>query len=133
MIAPPPPVLVAERRKFLQLRRRRLKLPGCEGSVILTSPASGSRCCLFARVWVMVMVRERFQEGEEDSWFRWRLEGIMSSGETRVSVIRYGGLVRRRRSGRGGATRGALTVKISARVPLQPPRRTRTRTCRCWV
>ncbi|KAF3588588.1 hypothetical protein F2Q69_00028677 [Brassica cretica] len=127
MIAPPPPVLVAERRKFLQLRRRRLKLPGCEGSVILTSPASGYRCCLFARVWVMVM------EGEEDSWFRWRLEGIMSSGETRVSVIRYGGLVRRRRSGRGGAMRGALTVKISTRVPLQPPRRTRTRACRCWV
>ena len=59
-IALPPPVLIAERRKFLQLRRRRLKLPGGEGSVSLTSPASGSRCCLFARVWVMVMVRERF-------------------------------------------------------------------------
>nr|VDD27909.1 unnamed protein product [Brassica oleracea] len=59
-IAPPLPVLVAERRKFLQLRRRRLKLPGSEGSVSLTLSASVSRCCLFARVWVMVIVRERF-------------------------------------------------------------------------
>ncbi|CAN6861559.1 unnamed protein product [Brassica oleracea] len=60
MIVLPLPVLVAERRKFLQLRRRWLKLPGGEGSVSLTSPVLVSRCCLFARVWVMVMVRERF-------------------------------------------------------------------------
>ena len=60
MIVLPLPVLVAERRNFLQLCRRWLKLPGGEGSVSLTSPALVSRCCLFARVWVMVMVRERF-------------------------------------------------------------------------
>ncbi|KAF3597586.1 hypothetical protein DY000_02026298 [Brassica cretica] len=140
-----PPVLVAERRKFLQLRRRRLKLPGGEGSFSLTSPASGSRCFMLVRMWVMCLVRERFsaidlkgfeaspsdeisierrssptsvQEGEEESWFRRRLEGIMSSGETRVSVIWHDGLVRRRRSGRGGVTRGVLTEKISTRVFL---------------
>ena len=51
---PPPPVLVAERRKFLQLRRRRLKLPGGEGSVSLTSPASGFSSlfvCFESRLW----------------------------------------------------------------------------------
>ncbi|CAN6993863.1 unnamed protein product, partial [Brassica oleracea var. botrytis] len=64
----------------------------------------------------------RFQYGEEEIWFRWRLEGIKSSGETRFSAVGYGGLVRRRRLGRGGATRGALTVRISTRVSLQPPR-----------
>ncbi|KAH0896223.1 hypothetical protein HID58_045791 [Brassica napus] len=79
----PPPVLVAERRKFLQLRRRRLKLLGGEGSFSLTSPALGSRS------------PTTVQEGEEESWFRRRLEGIMSSGETRVSVVWHGGLVRR--------------------------------------
>ncbi|KAF3512063.1 hypothetical protein F2Q69_00004209 [Brassica cretica] len=65
--------------------------------------------------------------GEEEIWFRWRLEGIKSSGETRFSAVGYGGLVRRRRLGRGGAMRGALTVRISTRVSLQPPRRTRSR------
>ncbi|KAJ4892635.1 Uncharacterized protein Rs2_19429 [Raphanus sativus] len=38
--APSPPVLVAERRKFRQLRRRQFKLPGSEGYVSLTSPVS---------------------------------------------------------------------------------------------
>lgn len=33
------------------------------------------------------MLSSTFQEGEEEIWFRWRLEGIMSSGETRVSVV----------------------------------------------
>ncbi|KAF3573192.1 hypothetical protein F2Q69_00062344 [Brassica cretica] len=112
-IAPPSPVLVAEKRKFLQLRRRRLKFPGGEGSVSLTSPASGSRLSVCSS---MGYGHGAGEEGEEDIWFWWRLEGIMSSGETRVSMIRYGGLVRRRRSGRGRATRGALTVKISTRV-----------------
>ncbi|WZY73352.1 hypothetical protein YC2023_005592 [Brassica napus] len=37
--APPTPALVAERWKFLQLRRLWLKLPGGEGSFSLTSPA----------------------------------------------------------------------------------------------
>ena len=59
-LAPPTPDLVAERRKFLQLRRCQLKFPGGEGSVSLTSPASGSRGCLFARVWTLVMERKRF-------------------------------------------------------------------------
>ncbi|CAN6849166.1 unnamed protein product, partial [Brassica oleracea] len=58
--APPPPVLVAERRKFLQLHCRRLKLPGGEGSFSLTSPALGSRCFMLVRMWVMCLVRERF-------------------------------------------------------------------------
>lgn len=48
--APSPPVLVAERRKFRQLRRRQFKLPGSEGYVSLTSPVSGSRFCLFVQV-----------------------------------------------------------------------------------
>ncbi|WZZ31320.1 hypothetical protein YC2023_014721 [Brassica napus] len=56
----PPPVLVAERRKFLQLRRRRLKLLGGEGSFSLTSPALGSRCFMLVRMWDMCLVRERF-------------------------------------------------------------------------
>ncbi|CAF2277334.1 hypothetical protein YC2023_046199 [Brassica napus] len=62
------------------------------------------------------------QKGEEESWLRRRLEGIMSSGETRISVVWQGGLVRRRRSGRGGVTRSVLKVKISTRVLLQPLR-----------
>ena len=41
--------------------------------------------------------------------------------------------MRRSRLGRGGATRGALTVRISTRVSLQPPRRTRSRAGRCWA
>ena len=41
--------------------------------------------------------------------------------------------MRRSRLGRGGATRGALTVRISTRVSLQPPRRTRSRAGRCRV
>ena len=40
----------------------------------------------------------------------------MGSGETRVSVVWHGGLVRRRWSGWGRVMRGVLTVKISARV-----------------
>ena len=143
--APSLPILIAERRKFLQFRRRRLKLPGGEGSFSLMSPASGSWCFMLVRMWVMCLVRERFsaidlkgfeaspsdeisiewwsspttvQEGEEESWFRRRLKGIMSSGETRVSVVWHGGLVRRRRSGRGGVTRGVLTAKISTCVFL---------------
>ncbi|CAF2140915.1 unnamed protein product [Brassica rapa] len=48
------------------------------------------------------------QKGEEESWLWRRLEGMMSSGEMRVLVVLHGGSVRRRRSGRGGETRGVL-------------------------
>ncbi|KAG5410485.1 hypothetical protein IGI04_006804 [Brassica rapa subsp. trilocularis] len=68
-------------------------------------------------------LRRRMRSLQRDEALR---QGIKSSGETRVSVIRYGGLVRRRRSGRGGAMRGAMTVRISTRVSFQPRRRTRT-------
>ena len=63
----------------------------------------------------------------------WDLKGLWAPAKQGFQCFWYGGSVRRRRSGLVGTTRGALTVRISTRVSLQPPRRTRTRACRCWV
>ncbi|KAF2553637.1 hypothetical protein F2Q68_00036397 [Brassica cretica] len=44
----------------------------------------------------------------------------MSSGETRVSVVWHGDLVRRRRSARGGVTRGVLKSSEVSFVVVVP-------------
>ncbi|CAN6936085.1 unnamed protein product, partial [Brassica oleracea var. botrytis] len=76
--APSLPILIAERRKFLQFRRRRLKLPGGEGSFSLMSPASGSWCFMLVRMWVMCLVRERFSAID--------LKGFEASPSDEISI-----------------------------------------------
>ncbi|KAG5389196.1 hypothetical protein IGI04_030737, partial [Brassica rapa subsp. trilocularis] len=73
-----------------------------EAEVPLTSPSSAQA---FGRA---MSFPTSVQKGEEESWLWRRLEGMMSSGEMRASVVLHGASVRRRRSGRGGETRGVL-------------------------